>query len=470
MLPTDETCNGDDDDCDDAVDEDFGQIMCGEGICQVTVDECVDGKEVECVPGDPDPTESCDGLDNTCDGTTDEGCNCLDGATQACYSGPMGTEGVGLCASGTQTCADGDWGACMGDTVPTPELCDGMDNDCDGADDNGDPGGGAACDTGQLGECSAGTETCVAGSIDCVQDTPSSPEICDGLDNDCDGSDDEGNPDSGGACSTGLLGVCAAGTENCVAGATECTQDVMSSAEVCDNLDNNCDGTVDEGNPDGGAACATGLPGQCAAGTETCVSGLVLCLPDTPAEMEICDDGIDNDCNGVLDNGCAPTCVFAAVLDDDFEGGTPSLAWTESSLQFGTPLCTAAGCGTGGGTGPFSGIWWAWFGGFAGYEIGSVSQSITIPAGTQATLTFWLEMAACDAGNADTLVVSLDGTQVIAFDNADARCGSIGYQLISVDITAFADGAAHTLDFTGEVFGPGVTNFFVEDVAIESCS
>jgi hypothetical protein len=138
-------------------------------------------------------------------------------------------------------------------------------------------------------------------------------------------------------------------------------------------------------------------------------------------------------------------------------------------LQFGTPLCTTGACGTGGGTGPRSGLWWAWFGGFAGYEIGSVSQAVTIPAGTEATLTFYLEMPVCDVGNADSLVVSLDGSQVAFFDNADARCGSIGYQLVSIDISAFADGGAHTLDFTGEVFGPGVTNFFVDDIAIESC-
>jgi hypothetical protein len=53
-------------------------------------------------------------------------------------------------------------------------------------------------------------------------------------------------PDAGNPCSTGLLGVCAAGRTNCVGSGTQCLQDVQSSAEVCDGLDNNCDGTVDD--------------------------------------------------------------------------------------------------------------------------------------------------------------------------------------------------------------------------------
>ena len=58
-------------------------------------------------------------------GTTDEGCNCVDGRTQSCGSG------TGECRQGTQTCAGGQWGACMGGTLPATEICNGRDDDCD---------------------------------------------------------------------------------------------------------------------------------------------------------------------------------------------------------------------------------------------------------------------------------------------------------------------------------------------------
>ncbi|HCF57335.1 MAG TPA: hypothetical protein DFS52_04975, partial [Myxococcales bacterium] len=61
--------------------------------------------------------------DNDCDGAVDEQ------LTRGCYSGPPGTAGVGVCASGTETCASGAWGSCAGQTLPAEEICDGRDND-----------------------------------------------------------------------------------------------------------------------------------------------------------------------------------------------------------------------------------------------------------------------------------------------------------------------------------------------------
>ena len=207
-LPVDEECDGLDNDCDEAVDEELDEeVTCGLGICQVTVVPCVGGQVVPCIPATPNPSEGCDGLDDDCDGDVDEGCSCVNQNTQPCYSGPPVTQNVGLCIGGTQTCTNGAWGACAGETTPIPEQCDGLDNDCDGSPDEGDPNGGSACPTGLNGVCAVGTQHCVNGSLACQQNVQASAEQCDGLDNNCDGGTDENNP-GGGAAPRIVLGRC----------------------------------------------------------------------------------------------------------------------------------------------------------------------------------------------------------------------------------------------------------------------
>ncbi|HLF87885.1 MAG TPA: FixG Ig-like domain-containing protein, partial [Anaerolineales bacterium] len=155
------------------------------------------------------------------------------------------------------------------------------------------------------------------------------------------------------------------------------------------------------------------------------------------------------------------------VGDGGFETGTPNSVWNEASTNFGTPICDST-CGFGGGTGPHGGSWWAWFGGIAAYEEGSVSQNVTIPNGA-ASLSFWLEVpVACDS-SADYLEVLLDSNQVFLVDGSSALCRVVGYTLQTVDIGAYADGGMHTLEFHSEVFGTnfGVTNFFVDDISID---
>ena len=189
---------------------------------------------------------------------------------------------------------------------------------------------------------------------------------------------------------------------------------------------------------------------------------------------EQCDDG--NSSNG---DGCSDTCQVESgwtctdptaggnvVADPSFEAGTPNPSWTEASTNFGTPLCDAGSCGTGGGTtGPNTGAWWAWFGGTAGFEEGSVSQSVTIPAAAT-TLDFELWIGACDT-TADFVEATLDGNQVF---NANCVLNG-GYTLQQVDLATapggpYNDGGSHALAFHSITNGAAASNFSVDDVAI----
>ncbi|MCH9684246.1 MAG: hypothetical protein K0V04_22625 [Deltaproteobacteria bacterium] len=208
------------------------------------------------------------------------------------------------------------------DCIPTEEVCDGLDNDCDGAIDNGDPGGGERCETGLSGVCATGTMVCETGTLTCIPDAEPSAEACDGLDNDCNGEVDEGDPGAGEMCSTGMSGVCASGISICNLGVVECVSDVMPTAEVCDGEDNDCNGTVDDGNPGGGGACGTGLSGICADGIQQCTAGSLLCeQTQNAAMMDICGNMLDDDCNGMVDDLCGggncahELCVEGVALD-----------------------------------------------------------------------------------------------------------------------------------------------------------
>lgn len=203
------------------------------------------GGGTSCIP----QAEVCDGVDNDCNNVIDEGCACTNGQTQTCYTGPSGTDGVGPCKSGTQTCVNGQWSlACAGQVVPGAEKCDGEDNNCSGVVDDV-PGVGFPCMTGSPGVCAQGTLICAGNEAVCEPDVAASPEVCDGLDNDCNGAVDDGAA-AGVPCMTGGLGACAAGTQTCLSGMPVCSQSVQATSEVCgDSVDNDCNGATDEGCP-----------------------------------------------------------------------------------------------------------------------------------------------------------------------------------------------------------------------------
>jgi len=150
------------------------------------------------------------------------------------------------------------------------------------------------------------------------------------------------------------------------------------------------------------------------------------------------------------------------VADGSFEGGSPNASWSEASTNFGTPLCTTAGCAGGA---PRTGSRFAWFGGASVTEDGSLTQSVSMPAGTSATLNFYLSLS-CSGQAADYFEVTLNGTQVYVINGNDPSCSTGGYVQKSVDISAYLR-TTFTLALHSAVDGPAVMSFFVDDVSID---
>jgi hypothetical protein len=122
VQPSDEVCDGMDQDCDGMTDEDLGSTTCGVGDCMTSVQNCVNAMTQTCVPLPPHD-EVCDLHDNDCDGVTDE-----DQAEVWC--------GLGICRRSVPGCTMGHVNTCI-PGMPMREICNGLDNDCDGVVGNG---------------------------------------------------------------------------------------------------------------------------------------------------------------------------------------------------------------------------------------------------------------------------------------------------------------------------------------------
>jgi len=320
-----EACDGEDQDCDTLVDEDFDTdgdtfTTCGaDGNAATTADNDCDDTAVTIFPG---ATEVCDAIDQDCDGLLDEDFD-TDGDTFT----TCGADG------NAATTADND----CDDTAVTvfpgaTEVCNAVDEDCDGTVDEGFDTDGDTFTT-----CGADGSAATTADNDCddtvVTIFPGATEVCDAIDQDCDGLLDEDFDVDGDTWTTcGADGDASATADN------DCDDAVAAvnpgATELCNGIDDDCDGLIDE-NADLDNDGVTNCDGDCDDNNNTV-------FPNAP---ELCD-GLDNDCDGAvpvdeqdLDNDLALACdddcddnvatVYTGAvevcdgLDNDCDGGVP---------------------------------------------------------------------------------------------------------------------------------------------------
>ncbi len=353
----------------------------GVGLCRAGMQSCLVTSGVAgwgpCVGETLPAPNRCDGIDRACNAMPDMGCTCTPGATRSCYTGPRGTEGVGACRAGMQSCMRDtsgvtSWGGCAGEVRPSPELCNGIDDDCDGVVDNGcacAPGSSRTCYDGPAGTegvglCRAGTQSCVSGTGgigsawgSCTGQTLPTSNRCDGVDRQCNGMPVSGctciagttRPCYDGPAGTAGVGLCRSGTQTCDASGTSwgaCLGQTLPTPQVCDGLDHLCTGDPMSGcacTPGAMRSCYTGPAGTlgvglCRSGSQTCARGpggigalWGACAGEVLPGTSVCD-GVDRACNGTPYAGCI--CVPGTTRSCyDGSPGTAGVGVCRSGVQ-----------------------------------------------------------------------------------------------------------------------------------------
>ncbi len=287
-----EICDDKDNDCDTLVDEDFPDA---DVDTFTTCTDCDDGNGAVY----PGASQVCDGaLDNDCDLVTDPGESDDDGdgasecggdcddTTGLASIADLDNDGVDTCAA-IPDCDDADPANYPGNA----EICDGFDNDCDGSPENSSDGDGDGI-TVCAGDCDD-TNAAI---------NPSATEVCDGDDNNCDGTVDETFTDADGD-----------GAASCVDCDDTNTAIFNGNPEVCDGLDNDCDTNIDDGFDGDGDTYFNGSDAGCAStygANADCNDGLASV---NPAAADVCDGIPDNNCDGSPD---------PSETDDDGDGAS----------------------------------------------------------------------------------------------------------------------------------------------------
>ena len=255
--------------------------------------------------------EFCDGTDNDCDGAIDEGLN---------YNGQdLGAfcTGVGACGPGVVTCNDQGLATCSTNpdgpfSQASAELCDGIDNDCNGATDESHSVGGVfvgyPCDG--VGACGAGVAECLDLTTAVCSTSPGGSaseavvEVCDGVDNDCDGHVDEELTLNDSPCQA--VGVCETGgvIAKCKLAQWECTYEAVEGYETEEVSATGSTTTVmarpmrasRSANPVMAPTRTSAMVFQCNDDADVVTCG----TESDPNKIESCN-GVDDDCDGITD-------------------------------------------------------------------------------------------------------------------------------------------------------------------------
>ena len=280
-----ETCDGLDNNCDGSVDEGltttfyYDEDHDGYGTSSKTIQACSVPVNYSDNPNDcndsnpnvhPDATESCNGIDDNCNGVIDE--ENAEGCTMYYYDGDSDTYGTSdnkcLCSGeGNYTATvSGDCNDSNANIHPNAtEICNGIDDDCDPSTSDGS-GVQAPLNSNQNGVCQNSVEYCSGGvwvdNYSNVPDYESEEITCDGLDNNCDGSVDEGlttifyydEDHDGYGTSSKTIQACSVPV-NYSDNPNDCNDSNPNvhpdATESCNGIDDNCNGVIDEENADG---------------------------------------------------------------------------------------------------------------------------------------------------------------------------------------------------------------------------